>query len=223
MALGEYLWAWSSITKWLYHLNWNSNDNSGNSNNGTSTNITWIGGVLWSGKASLNSSNSYISIPNLWAIWTWDFSFSIILNTTETNTSVLLSKWPNKSSGTWWYISLISYWGTPNLLFAANDGSGWSNSINNTNAYNDWNPHFIKIWRKSWVLYYYYDWELLGSVAFANSIPNTMPIVIWNFSYLNSTLYFWWSSDEFVYENKLDSSEDIMREYTYKKWRFWIL
>lgn len=48
-------------TKGLYRLNGNANDDSGNSNNGTATNVTWIDGKIGSGAGSFNGSSSYIS------------------------------------------------------------------------------------------------------------------------------------------------------------------
>ena len=60
MTLGEYLP--NSNTKLLLHLNGNSTDSSGNGNNGTDTDITWVDGKF--GKcASFNGSTSVIQTP----------------------------------------------------------------------------------------------------------------------------------------------------------------
>ena len=58
--LWEYIWAWSSTTKLLLHLDWNANDSSLNWYNWTPTNITWVDGKLGSWSAS-SSWNWYIT------------------------------------------------------------------------------------------------------------------------------------------------------------------
>jgi len=87
MSLGEYLGAGSGITKGLYHLNGNSNDSSGNGNNGSDTNITYS---LANGKfgqgAGFNGSSSKVTITNT------------ILPSTATNYTI--SAWINTANNT---------------------------------------------------------------------------------------------------------------------------
>ena len=65
MSLGEYNGAGSGTTKLLAHLNGNSNDSSGNANNGSDTNITYslANGKLGQG-AGFNGSSSLIDYGN---------------------------------------------------------------------------------------------------------------------------------------------------------------
>jgi hypothetical protein len=78
--LGEYLSAGSGITKGLWHLNGNSNDSSGNGNNGTDTNITYVNGKFGQ-CANFNGSSS--------GIYTNDAGFDWI----EYNQAMTVSAW----------------------------------------------------------------------------------------------------------------------------------
>jgi len=80
--LWEYLGASSSISKLIYHLNWDATDSSWNWNNGTATNISYVSGKLWSGSASFNWTNAKISV-NQTSIWTWIRTFSFLFNSTS--------------------------------------------------------------------------------------------------------------------------------------------
>jgi hypothetical protein len=50
-----------------WSLDGTANDTSGNGNNATPTNVTWVTDSLANGKqvANFNGSNSYITLPNL--------------------------------------------------------------------------------------------------------------------------------------------------------------
>lgn len=62
---GQYLGAGSAITKLLLHLNGNSNDASGNANNGTDANITYsLGNGKFGSGAGFNGISSLITINN---------------------------------------------------------------------------------------------------------------------------------------------------------------
>ena len=67
MTLGEYIGAGSDITKGLWHFNGDSNDSSGNSNNGTDTDITYGNDNGRFGQGGLfngSSSRVYIGTPS---------------------------------------------------------------------------------------------------------------------------------------------------------------
>ena len=96
-TLGEYLGAGSGTTKLLLHLNGNSTDSSGNSNNGTDTAITYsqANGKFGQG-AGFNGSSSKINCGTsaglLLNIFTWSFwvnlpNYNKYSALAETNTS----------------------------------------------------------------------------------------------------------------------------------------
>ena len=66
MSAGEYLGAGSTTTKLLLHLNGNSNDSSGNGNNGTVYGATLTTDRFGNANSanSFNGTNNYIEIPN---------------------------------------------------------------------------------------------------------------------------------------------------------------
>ena len=71
MTLGEYNWAGAATTLWLYHLNWNSNDSSGNGNNWTDTNISYVDWKFWQcGSFNWSSSKIVISTITPWTAFT---------------------------------------------------------------------------------------------------------------------------------------------------------
>jgi len=136
MSLGEYMGASLGITKGLWHLNGNSTDSSGNSNNGTDTNISYS---LANGKfrqgALFNGTNSKIvvSYDTSLNFGTSPFTVSLWMKTTSVATGILLAKY--SQSATLDYYALIffgSYVG-----FRLRDrtfGSDWNtNSISSVN------------------------------------------------------------------------------------------
>ena len=85
MALGEYIGAGSSVTKGLWHLNGNSNDDSGNGNNGSDTDITYSNDYGKFGQgASFNGSSSKITLAQSTTLdlhmWSHTISAWIYLN-----------------------------------------------------------------------------------------------------------------------------------------------
>lgn len=215
MSLWEYLGAGSSITKWLYHLNWNANDSSWNWNNWVSTNISWVGGKIWSGSASFNWTNSKIetnlSVPNnnnfTFACWIYDNSAD--------NTN-----WRIITADSWgWYFILQSNRPSPNNNWKTsfNIFSWWDNQILETTAHNknQWYRYVcILTW---WVQYLYRDWVLQWSQACGN---------IWNISnwldfWTNSnTSWFQWLIDEIIIENRWWTVQEVIKDYTYSQWKF---
>jgi len=87
-------------TKLLLHLNWNSTDASGNGNNWTDTNITYVNGVFWQG-ANFNGS-SYIRKAQ---------SASLQV------TNLTINLWIKKTGGDWWIIGMVCY----------DNGAAWNN------------------------------------------------------------------------------------------------
>jgi len=116
MSLGEYIGAGSSITKLLLHMNGNSNDSSGNGNNGTDTMITYskLYGKFNEG-ALLNGSSSYIKILNSSSLnMPNNFTISVWIKKSSINDKHILIKWGRGSTPSrnqyhlWVYTSKLS-------------------------------------------------------------------------------------------------------------------
>ena len=91
--LGEYIGAGSGITKGLWHLNGNSNDSSGNSNDGTDTDITYsLANGRFGQGAGLNGSSSYIDcgLPVLTAIDNWTISCWVKPDSSSTGITTII-------------------------------------------------------------------------------------------------------------------------------------
>ena len=78
MSLGEFLGEGSSITRFLLHLNGNSNDSSGNSLNGTDTSMSYSKdygkfneGAYFSGSGQIRLGNSTLLQPTKFTISMW--------------------------------------------------------------------------------------------------------------------------------------------------------
>ena len=69
MSLGEFLGSWSAVTKWLYKLDNNANDSSGNWANWTATNVAYVSGKIWSNCWQFNNTSSKITTAvTLWTV-----------------------------------------------------------------------------------------------------------------------------------------------------------
>ena len=94
MSLGEYLGAGSAVTKFLLHLNGNSQDSSGNSLNGTDTSMSYSKnygrfneGAYFNGSGQIRLGNSTILQPTKLTISMW-----IKRTTTEGSTPTLIMR-----------------------------------------------------------------------------------------------------------------------------------
>jgi len=211
MALWEFLGSGSGVTKGLYHLNGDANDSSWNWNNGTATNVSYVAGRLWSQCASFNGSSSKIVTGNC-NYWT----------------RLTVSVWLKPASST-------------QTLFAraVESNVSWGFAINTTAA-NNWvwsiasvNTVEIPIANNVWQhLVFTYDWAYntlynnwVQSTPRANTTDPTLtnaPIYIWEYV-LWGNYYFNWLIDEVIIENRAWSAIEVKKQYTYQKWRFWIL
>lgn len=224
MSLWEYIGAWSTVTKWLYHLNWNANDSSGNGNNWVSTNVTWVWGRLGSWAASFNWSSSRIS-------WTW-------LNPSSYwTTSFTVSLWAKINSWSWVnnkeLFIIKETWSWWNIQFYFN--SSWSNinaqpwnwQTNNiytvTKTFSTWIWYYLTYVRTATTDEIFVDWVSIwknthSSFWFSNTWT---AYVLWDT--WDGNAYTNWVLDEVVIENRAWTAEEIRRYYTYSQGKFAIL
>jgi len=211
MALWNYLWAWSWITKWLYHLDWNANDSSGNGVNGTATNIIWTWWIIWSWSASLTWTNSHIIINDaLWLTTSSSNTLSFIIKSTSASWTQYITDWCTTS---WGNRRIVLYSVSWILYIYSSWVSGSSTGLNIVN----------KILRISLVHtpstdYVYVNSALLTSIAWWSIwIPYNQ---LWLWTPVDSTLVaqFIWIIDEAIVENRAWSATEIKKYYTYSKW-----
>ena len=123
-----------------YKLDSNANDSSGNSYNGTATNVTFVNG-RFNEAAKFNGSSSKINLgtsSNFSITTTGALSISMWIKTTSTTTGYVISK-ADDSGDYEWSIEQLSN-GTL-TLYAYTSAGGVASTINNTAVINDGNWH----------------------------------------------------------------------------------
>lgn len=210
MALWEYTWLGSGTTKWLYHLNGNSNDSSGNANNWTATNITWVSWIKGSGAASFNGSSSVIATSSAITTWT-SATFSFWLYKTNDNDQSFFNEWDynaaslcffsnsdHKINYRFWSTNGIATWADPVV----------NNSWNNIICTHTWTSGIIYInWKVAWS----------GTVNAKNS--SWTYFMLWKLWQL-SLYWLNWYMDEVIIENRAWTQKEVQKYYTYSKWYF---
>lgn len=225
MHFGEYLWAGSSITKGLYHLNWNANDSSGNSNNWTSTNVTWVNGKFWqcasfTGNGYITTSwghgytmggdytmSARIKLNALPSNWQYQFAVSIRESTNISSFDIMIAKESNINKiyyGRW--MTNVDSWNSVNYTVEANKWMLLTTTQDSTNCYLYLNGALIASdLKKTWNWAFYLGNELW----------------IWDWPGLHT--WFDWMVDEVICEPRRWTAEEIKKYYTYTQWKFWIL
>lgn len=217
MSLWEYLWAGSSTTKLLLHLNWNSTDASGNGNNWTDANITYslANGKFWQG-ASFNWISSQIVIPH-------HTSLNIVDDITI---SVWINKWTNIA-----YSSFVEKAYNTSYFFGIwdNDNNlaffyGWTQvMVTGVLSNSVWYNCVVSYNRSTQTLSFYVNWILVSNTTSRNpTVPwNTTNVKIWNQTTVDR--FYNWNIDEVIIENVARSPEKIKRYYSMAKGRYWSL
>jgi hypothetical protein len=217
MALGEYIGAGAGITKGLYHLNGNSNDASGNGNNGTDSNITYslANGKLGQG-AGFNGTSSYINL-----------SYSGLNVFTFT-----ISFWWNKNGNQGAFVGVIgntdntgnqyygwSFWEYLNVMYISIKGSSGAGAyqINfGSSSLGDWHLYTVTCASSGGAVNSYLDGNLINS--------GTAPS--WTYAGnntkigKNNTGNSKGNMDELIIENVVWTPSQIKKYYTYSKGRF---
>ena len=221
MTYGEYLGAWSAVTKWLYHLNSNPDDSSWNASNWTRTwTPTYVDWMFWQG-ASFNWSARRINLPsNLW--WNWGSWWTASL-------------WMKVTSNPWYNTFSELFRLVENATKSAfvigyfNNGwtiqvSWWRSRINVESEcvvnrdLNDWKIYNIVAtytWTTNTV---YLNWVSIGtSTSSWNWIGTHTSEGIIN----RNNLFNWWM-DEVIAESKAWTATEVQKYYTMAKGRFGI-
>lgn len=216
MALWEYLGAGSWTTKLLLHLNGNANDVSWNSNNGTATNISWVGGKLWSGSASWNGTNSKIDLPLNILNNTWDWSIRWIIKPSNTTQSFGMIFIQEKLNTTQHSKAISLDWTT--LKYLNSNNTAWvSSSVTlNTNTF----YYFLFSFSASTWWKMYINWNLVWSDTQVWTNTNPFWVNQTSLFYRNNANYFAWIIDEIICENRSISGEEAKKYYTFARWLY---
>lgn len=216
MTLGEYLGSGSSTTKLLLHLNGNSTDSSGNGNNGTDSNITYVDGKF--GKcASFNGSSSKITINNGFSTIKGDDTHTISLwvkCNDFTNSPVILAS----RSGD--YDIFFFELGTNTLYWGYRSASGVNYRTYTISTNSGWNLYtLVKTGATTGDVYIngVLQSNYTGSI---NAISSTDNGDLVFGVYTGDTLWLNGLIDETIIENRAWSSEEVKKYYTNSLGRF---
>lgn len=202
-------------TKLLLHLNGNSTDASGNGNNWTDTNITYVNGVFWQG-ALFNGSSSKITIPNATPLnLSTDFTVSMWINTTSLTSSPCLAiKWVFSSA--WRYIQLSTTWFVALML---NTSGAFKEVDSVTWVITNWSWIHLTV-VKSWTAWYIYKnwvavWLSKNETLPANIVASSNPLYIW--TYNNTQNFLDGKLDEVIIQDRALSSTEALNHYNQSK------
>lgn len=229
MSLWKYMGAGSTVTKWLYHLDGNSNDSSGNANNGTDTNISYVDWKIL--QCASWSATWYISLP-LNIIWNWDYTIAQRVNITTrpaNGANYVLYHWSPNSNFPAQFVDLTNINGNATYR-VRNRVTNTANSefqLSYESPYADYENvwSWIVATKISNVLHLYINGDEKGTPVTVTWTANTddFKCTIW-------AAYFWsYSShingkiDELIIENRAWTAAEVRKFYTYSKWRFGIL
>jgi len=228
MALWEYLGAWSSISIWIYRLNWDANDSGGWTNNLTATDITYTAWRLWVNTGSFNGTTSYgtrAPILTYTEIGT-AFIFAVWINTTSFSADWRISR-HTLNNGTLernYQVDVVTTWVIRATVF------DWAaTTLTSTTTMSTWVWYHV-IFLYNWsALKIYINWnqKISTTRSWSGYARNTMS----RFTLWCEQVTSWWGTsvfyngkiDEAIVENVSWSPEKIKKYYTYSKWRFWIL
>ena len=218
MALWQYLGAWSWVSKWIYHLDWNANDSSGNSANGTATNITWQWWTIWTWSALfVRTSASKIVTPfaDPWSASTFIWKIKTTTSASSTNEYTFITK----RNWTFTFQFTMKWWLSSNKIHLNDWGVTWTTIA--TSAINDWKWHTVAmVMSNSTTATVYTD----GNQTWTSSSFSfvTQSFSNWNLLWDFNTWWraFDWSMDEFIVENRAWTASEIRKYHTYSRWFF---
>lgn len=211
MSLGVYNGAGAGITKLLLHLEGSSADSSGNSNNGTDTNITYVNG-RYGQCASFNGSSSKIvtgttGLPT----GTASRTLSFWVYKTTTSNSVAYGYGTNLANNSTYGIYIdnarIFFWGFNDDYNTGTDITlnKWENIIvtyNGTSVAVYLNGNLVSSHNKTLATQNTYS--VVGAYGFGGATGSVITGLI----------------DEVIIENRAWSAEEVKKYYSYAMGRF---
>ncbi len=216
--LWEYLGAWASTTKGLYHLNGWWWDDSWNAVNLTPTNINWVSGKLWSGSASFNGTNSFLNRTlNSGLSSSFYFRFWIKTNTSayqsliHSHVASYNNLWTNVAVDSWWKIRFQMFDWTNNPL------------VDSTIFINDNNWHLITCERNviNDKLRIYIDGNYNNETTdTTTSTPTYSVFNIWVRWDWTKTWWYNWLMDEIIINSTTTSPIEEKKHYTFARWLY---
>lgn len=190
-------------TKLLLHLNWNSTDSSGNGNNWTDTNISYVPWYFWQGASFNGSSNINISSLSI-ASWT-DKTFIFNIYPTTISTSHFLL-----DSSSWRLVMAIYDWVWTNIGFYdwSRHWSWVSADLNTRNQIIfvfEWtNCKIYKNWKNIW-------WTITYSQKAIWWTTRIWSVNSWSWN------YYIWLIDEVILYDRAWSATEALNYYNQSK------
>jgi len=237
MALWQYLWAGSWITKWLYHLDGDAIDASGNGNNWTANNVTWVWGEIWSGAGSFNGTTSKIEITDHSSLKpTWNITISGIIQVSPSASRREIFQSYSQSWTVAWFQVMITqssweWWNENKIRFVVWSNTWFSINTQYQQAFSlwiiaDWIEHRFKCIYNWSTIQVFVDGKWWNTANYSAWIwyKSTNYIRIWCSNRdATSDEFFSWIIDEVFLENRNWLQSEIIKDYTFSKWRFAIL
>lgn len=219
MAIWQYLWAGSSKTLWLYHLDWNANDSSWNSNNWIPTAITWVWGKIWSWAAQFNWTTSVITILNQAAQEIQTLTWALTIKNDTYKSMIYKRNW-YASFNIAYNIWIYSLW----VYFIQQN---WSSTLMNLwieFPQSTWIHKRIVIKKEPTLWTLYQDWKKIWTLTWYNILYSTWDKnnFVWK-NPLNTTETITWNIDEIIFENVGWTDTQVMKDNTYSRGLYAIL
>jgi len=194
--------------KMLYHLEGNANDSSGNSNNGTASNVTFgtsygkIGqGGSFNGSSSEITTTTQYTNPQVLSLFAW-------IKTSATSGCVLTFANP-RTGGNGTYDRLILIDSNGHLVFYVYDGAPYY--LTSTVTVNDNKWHWVGITMNSGVINMYIDGKFNVTMNHSGYAYNGY----WRIGNNTAGTIFNGSIDEVAYYNEVKSASWIKKYYYY--------
>lgn len=224
MSLGVYNGAGAGITKLLLHLEGSSTDSSGNGNNGTDSNMSYVNGKF--GKcASFNGSSSKISVPSNMLGGASAITISCWVNLANHASQILAGDGRTVFRDDDTDIILRASYGDTaggdrGPEFGITTSSGFKSINVSPRTYislNTWH-NLIGVYTGS-NIYLYYDGNLISSTTHTGSISSNGSAAFIGCS--NGNAYFFNGLiEEVIIENRAWSAEEVKKRYTDSLGRF---
>jgi hypothetical protein len=213
MKLGQYLGSGSSITRGLYRFEGNSNDASGNSNNGTDTSITYslANGKIGQGAGFTSSPNSRINLGSSATIQPLK-PVSLICSINPANAGTVRSMTATSGNGLQWRLESSNVQGMNKQGVA---GIGQSTTAVPASA---WSRLGMSYSSSGTVIFYYN-----GSFDGSSTNNQTFSSATQYFSNSGTAEAMAGNLDEFVFESVELTPQYFKKDYTYYKGRFGII